>query len=106
VDDSSVSVKLRSLACRSPGYISRNRPVAGVPGPTPYRVLTRHPSSSAGRHSSALGTSRPTGISRGTARNMRLFAAAAMPEFKAFEAGAAIDRSAPLPDLRFAVAAE
>jgi len=37
---------------------------------------------------------------------MRLFAAAAMPEFKAFEAGAAIDRSAPLPDLRFAVAAE
>ncbi len=37
---------------------------------------------------------------------MRLFAAAVMPEFKAFEAGATIDRSAPLPDLRFAVAAE
>jgi len=37
---------------------------------------------------------------------MRLFAAAVLPEFKAFEAGAAIDRSAPLPDLRFAVAAE
>ena len=40
------------------------------------------------------------------ARNMRMFAATVMPELRKFEAGAAIDRSTPLPDLRFAVAAE
>ena len=40
------------------------------------------------------------------ARNMRLFAATVMPELRKFDAGAAIDRAAMLPDLRFAVAAE
>ena len=40
------------------------------------------------------------------ARNMRLFAQSVMPELKKFDAGAAIDRSQPLPDLRYAVAAE
>ena len=40
------------------------------------------------------------------ARNMRLFAKSVMPELKTFDAGAAIDRSQPLPDLRYAVAAE
>jgi hypothetical protein len=40
------------------------------------------------------------------ARNMRLFASAVMPDLKAFDAGATIDRSRALPDLRFAVAAE
>jgi hypothetical protein len=29
-----------------------------------------------------------------------------MPELKKFDAGAAIDRSQPLPDLRYAAAAE
>jgi hypothetical protein len=37
---------------------------------------------------------------------MRLFARTVMPELKKFDAGAAIDRSRPLPDPRFAVAAE
>jgi alkanesulfonate monooxygenase SsuD/methylene tetrahydromethanopterin reductase-like flavin-dependent oxidoreductase (luciferase family) len=40
------------------------------------------------------------------ARNMRLFADRVMPELKKFDAGAAIDRSSMLPDLRFAAAAE
>jgi hypothetical protein len=40
------------------------------------------------------------------ARNLRLFAKTVMPELRKFDAGAAIDRSRPLPDLRFAVAAE
>jgi hypothetical protein len=40
------------------------------------------------------------------ARNMRLFARSVMPELKKFDAGAAIDRSQSLPDLRHAVAAE
>ena len=40
------------------------------------------------------------------ARNMRMFAATVMPELKKFDAGAPIDRSRPLPDLRFAAAAE
>jgi hypothetical protein len=39
------------------------------------------------------------------ARNMRLFARSVMPELKKFDAGAAIDRSQPLADLRYAVAA-
>ena len=36
------------------------------------------------------------------ARNMRMFAGTVMPELKKFDAGAAVDRSQPLPDLRFA----
>jgi hypothetical protein len=40
------------------------------------------------------------------ARNMRLFAQSVMPELKKFDAGAAIGRSQPLPDLRYAAAAE
>ena len=40
------------------------------------------------------------------ARNMRLFARTVMPELKKFDAGAAVDRSQPLPDLRYAAAAE
>jgi hypothetical protein len=40
------------------------------------------------------------------ARNMRLFADRVMPELKKFDAGAAIDHSSMLPDLRFAAAAE
>ena len=39
------------------------------------------------------------------ARNLRQFAATVMPELKKFDAGAAIDRSRSLPDLRFAAAA-
>ena len=38
--------------------------------------------------------------------NVRQFAATVMPELKKFDAGAAIDRSQELPDLRFAAAAE
>jgi hypothetical protein len=40
------------------------------------------------------------------ARNMRLFASSVMPDLKKFDSGAAVDRAQPLPDLRFAVAAE
>jgi len=40
------------------------------------------------------------------ARNVRLFAATVMPELQKFDAGAPIDRADPLPDHRFAVAAE
>ena len=40
------------------------------------------------------------------ARNVRLFAATVMPELKKFDAGAPVDRSQMLPDLRFAAAAE
>ena len=40
------------------------------------------------------------------ARNMTMFAKTVMPELKKFDAGAAIDRSHPLPDLRYAAAAE
>ena len=40
------------------------------------------------------------------ARNLRMFAGTVMPELKKFDAGAPVDRSQPLPDLRFAVAAE
>ena len=40
------------------------------------------------------------------ARNLRMFASTVMPELQKFDAGAAIDRSQALPDLRFAVAAE
>jgi hypothetical protein len=40
------------------------------------------------------------------ARNMRLFAQSVMPALKKFDAGAVIDRSRPLPDLRYAAAAE
>ena len=39
------------------------------------------------------------------ARNMAMFARTVMPALKAFDAGAPIDRSQPLPDLRFAAAA-
>jgi alkanesulfonate monooxygenase SsuD/methylene tetrahydromethanopterin reductase-like flavin-dependent oxidoreductase (luciferase family) len=39
------------------------------------------------------------------ARNMAMFARTVMPELKKFDAGAPIDRSGPLPDLRFAAAA-
>jgi hypothetical protein len=39
------------------------------------------------------------------ARNMRLFAKSVMPELRKFDAGANIDRSSMLPDLRFAAAA-
>jgi hypothetical protein len=37
---------------------------------------------------------------------MRMFAKTVMPELKKFDAGDAIDRSQPLSDPRFAVAAE
>jgi hypothetical protein len=40
------------------------------------------------------------------ARNMRMFASKVMPELKAFDAGAQIDRSQMLPDRRFVAAAE
>jgi alkanesulfonate monooxygenase SsuD/methylene tetrahydromethanopterin reductase-like flavin-dependent oxidoreductase (luciferase family) len=40
------------------------------------------------------------------ARNVRLFAATVMPELQRFDAGAPIDRAFPLPDHRYAVAAE
>ncbi|MDP2330391.1 MAG: LLM class flavin-dependent oxidoreductase [Reyranella sp.] len=40
------------------------------------------------------------------ARNLRMFAETVMPELKKFDAGAAIDCSQALPDLRFAAAAE
>ena len=39
------------------------------------------------------------------ARNMTMFAKTVMPELKKFDAGAPIDRSTMLPDLRFAAAA-
>jgi len=37
---------------------------------------------------------------------MRMFASTVMPELKAFDTGAPIDRSQMLPDHRFAAAAE
>ena len=40
------------------------------------------------------------------ARNVRLFARTVMPELQKFDAGSAVDRAIPLPDHRFAVAAE
>lgn len=40
------------------------------------------------------------------ARNMRMFATTVMPEVQKFDAGAAVDRSHDLPDLRFSAAAE
>ena len=39
------------------------------------------------------------------ARNMNLFARTVLPELRKFDAGAAVDRAGPLPDLRFAAAA-
>jgi hypothetical protein len=40
------------------------------------------------------------------ARNVRLFAKTVMPELQRFDAGAPIDRAFPLPDHRYAAAAE
>ena len=78
--------------------------VYGTPEQVHDKIMTIHKQTN---NSGFVGVFSYAGMAHEeAARNMRLFARTVMPELKKFDAGAAIDRSQPLPDLRYAVAAE
>ena len=90
-------VSVRTLACH---------PVAvyGTPEQVYDKIMKIHQQTN---NSAYVGVFSYAGMPHEeAARNVRQFAATVMPELKKFDAGAEIDRSQALPDLRFAAAAE